>query len=82
MLKSRYIWGASLLLLLLLTFLLGGCGLMDDNPLANDNTKAVCRDGVEYLVFGKYNSNGDFSISVTAHWKPDGSLYTCSGTTN
>lgn len=50
------------------------------NPLRNSNTEAVCRDGVEYLVFEKMSSNASASISVVPHFKPDGSLYICRGT--
>lgn len=40
------------------------------------NSDYVCKDGVEYFVYSKYSGNG-YSYSVVPHYKPDGSLYTC-----
>lgn len=61
--------------LLLALLVLAACG--DGNPLSPDDTRLICRDRVEYMMFWRASTSGSVSISVVPHFKPDGSLYTC-----
>jgi hypothetical protein len=63
------------IILLLAILVLAACG--DSNPLSHGNTRLICRDRVEYMMFWRTSSSGSVSISVVPHFKPDGSLYTC-----
>ena len=53
---------------------LGACAQAQD---AIDKAEMICKDGVEYMSYTKYNSRGDVSFSIVPHFKPDGTLYTC-----
>jgi hypothetical protein len=44
---------------------------------AVDSASYVCKDGVQYFVYEKMNTNGDASYSVVPHFKVDGTLFSC-----
>lgn len=56
-----------------------GCGSVQD---AVDDSDYVCKDGVQYFVYGKMNTAGHMSYSVVPHYKnTKGELFAC-GETN
>lgn len=55
--------------------LLAGCAQPPQEAV--DNASTVCKDGVEYFVYEKWNSKSGSTYSVVPHFKPDGTLYTC-----
>lgn len=45
---------------------------------AVDHADLVCKDGVEYFVYTKYNTKGDVTFSVVPHYKnAKGELFSC-----
>lgn len=45
---------------------------------AVQNSDYVCKDGVEYFVYEKWSGSNP-TYSVVPHYRPDGTLFTCTG---